>query len=46
MTLLYRLVADREVLVIPSSGGLRELVLGELHDSLLAGHLGARKTLL
>lgn len=45
MELLYRVTDEGDRLVIPASGGLREVLLGELHDSLLAGHLGARKTL-
>ena len=32
--------------MIPGTGGLRELLLAELHDSLLGGHLGVRKTML
>ncbi len=45
MELLYRVRDGREVLVIPAVGGLRELLLAELHDSLLAGHFGVRRTL-
>jgi hypothetical protein len=30
-------------LVIPGSGGLRELLLCEMHDSLMSGYLGAEK---
>lgn len=32
--------------MIPSTGGMREVLMSELHDSLMAGHLGVRKTLL
>ena len=32
-------------LVLPKVGGLRELMLQELHDSLYAAHLGVRKTI-
>ena len=45
MQLLYRVHDGREVLVIPAVGGLRELLMSELHDSLLAGHFGTRRTL-
>ena len=45
LDLLYRVTDGGDRLVIPASGGLRQVLLGELHDSLLAGHLGARKTL-
>lgn len=45
MDLLYRVQDSREILVIPAVGGLRELLLAELHDSLMAGHFGVRRTL-
>ena len=45
MQLLYRVHDGREVLVIPAVGGLRELLMSELHDNLLAGHFGTRRTL-
>ncbi len=45
MQLLYYAHDGREVLVIPAVGGLRELLLAELHDSLLAGHFGTHRTL-
>ena len=45
MELLYRVDDRREVLVIPAVGGLRQLLLAELHDSLMAGHFGVRRTL-
>ena len=40
MELLYHVRDGREVLVIPAVGGL-----SELHDSLMAGHFGVRRTL-
>ena len=43
---LYRVLNDSEVLVLPAKGGFCEIVLCELHDSALGGHLGAEKTLL
>ena len=33
-----------EQLVLPALGGFREIMLAELHDSAMAGHLGAAKT--
>lgn len=43
---LYRFPSDSHgQLCIPEGGGLRQLLLGELHSSKLAGHLGARKTI-
>ena len=39
-------MARRACLVVPRPGGFRNLLVSELHDSLLAGHLGARKTFL
>lgn len=39
-------MARRACLVVPRTGGFRNLLVSELHDSLLAGHLGARKTFL
>ena len=43
--LLYRIpVHGSEQLVLPASGGFRATALRELHDSALAGHLGAGKT--
>jgi hypothetical protein len=44
LDLAYRVTPKGDRLVIPGSGGLRELLLGEMHDSLLSGHLGAEKT--
>ena len=43
---LYQVLNDSEVLVLPAKGGFREIVLCELYDSALGGHLGAEKTLL
>ena len=43
---LYRVLNDSEVLVLPAKGGFHEIILYELHDSALGGHLGADKTLL
>ena len=43
---LYRVLNDSEVLVLPVKGSFHEIVLRELHDSALGGHLGAEKTLL
>ena len=37
---------DSEVLVLPAKGGFCEIVLCELHESALGGHLGAEKMLL
>ena len=42
---LYRVGGESDQLVIPASGGLRELVLAELHDTLLGGHMGYFKTM-
>ena len=41
---LYRVLDSHEVLVLPAAGGFREMVLRELHDSALGGHMGAEKT--
>lgn len=46
LELVYRLTAEGERLVVPQTAGMRNLLVSELHDSLLAGHLGARKTFL
>ena len=35
----------RDQLVLPETGGFRQLVLSELHDSKLVGHLDATRTL-
>ena len=43
---LYRVLNDSEVLVLLAKGGFHEIVLCELHDSALGGHLGADKMLL
>ena len=43
---LYRVLNVFEVLVLPAKGGFSEIVLCELHDSALGGHLEAEKTLL
>ena len=42
---LYRVSHGREQLVLPATGGFRQLVLSELHDSKLGGHLDATRTL-
>lgn len=44
MTLLYRVTTRGDRLVIPATQGLRTALLTEMHDALLSGHLGARKT--
>ena len=44
LKLLYRTVRlNVYLLVIPRSGGLRQLLLQELHNSSYAAHLGVRK---
>ena len=43
---LYRVLNDYEALMLPAKGAFREIVICELHDSALGGHLGAKKTLL
>ena len=43
---LYRVLNDSKVLVLPAKSGFCEIVLHELYDSALGGHLGAEKTLL
>ncbi len=45
MSLLYRVGDTSDRLVLPALGGFRELALREVHDTLLGGHLGHRKTL-
>ena len=42
---LYRVSHGRDQLVLPATGGFRQLVLSELHDSKLGGHLDATRTL-
>ena len=42
---LYRVSHGREQLVLPATGGFRQLVLSELHDSKLGGHLDTTRTL-
>ena len=42
---LYRVSHGRDQLVLPVTGGFRQLVLSELHDSKLGGHLDATHTL-
>ena len=37
--------ADHNQLVLPAAGGFRELVLAELHDTRLGGHLNSCRTL-
>ena len=42
---LYHVSHGREQLVLPATGGFCQLVLAELHDSKLGGHLDATHTL-
>ena len=42
---LYRVSHGHEQLLLPATGGFRQLVLAELHDSKLGGHLDATHTL-
>ena len=42
---LYRVSAGHDQLVLPAAGGFCELVLAELHDTRLGGHLDSRCTL-
>ena len=42
---LYRVSHGREMLVLPATGWFHQLVLSELHDSKLGGHLDATRTL-
>ena len=42
---LYCVSAGHDQLVLPAAGGFRELVLAELHDTRLGGHLDSRRTL-
>ena len=42
---LYHVSAGHDQLVLPAAGGFRELVLAELHDSSLGGHLDSRHML-
>ena len=42
---LYRVSHGREQLVLPATGGFCQLMLSELHDSKLGGHLDATRTL-
>ena len=42
---MYQVGGVSDQLVIPASGGLRELVLTRLHDTLLGGHMGFYKTM-
>ena len=43
--LVYRVGAQSQLqLYIPAGGGLRQLLIEELHNSSYAAHLGARKT--
>ena len=45
LSLLYRMVRPNVYqLVIPQSGGLRQLLLQKLHNTGYAAHLGVRKT--
>ena len=43
---LYRVLSNSEVLMLPAKSGFYEIVLFELYNSALGGHLGAKKTLL
>ena len=42
---LYCVSAGHDQLILPAAGGFHELVLTELHDSRLGGHLDSRRTL-
>ena len=42
---LYHVSHGREQLVLPATGGFRQLVLSELHDSKMGGQLDATRTL-
>ena len=42
---LYRVSAGHDQLILPAAGGFCELVLAELHDSRLGGHLDSRRML-
>ena len=42
---LYRVSHGRDQLLLPATGGFSQLVLSELHDSKLGGHLDATRTL-
>ena len=42
---LYRVSAGHDQLVLPAAGGFSELVLAELHDSRLGGHLDSHRML-
>ena len=42
---LYRVSHGHEQLVLPATGGFHQIVLSELHDSKLGGHLDATRTL-
>jgi hypothetical protein len=41
---LYRVGTPTDRLVIPAARGLRELLLAEIHEALMSGHLGPYKT--
>ena len=43
--MLYDVSAGHDQLILPASGGFCELVLAELHNSQLGGHLDSRRTL-
>ena len=43
--LLHRILSSDAQLVLPKSGGFRQLVLSELYSAPLAGYFDARKTL-
>ena len=43
---MYHVLDSHKVLVLPAAGGFREMVLRELHESALGGHMGAEKTYL
>lgn len=42
--ILYRVGTPTDRLIIPSGGGLRKLLISELHESHMKGHLGPFKT--
>ena len=41
---LYHVLDSHEVLVLQTAGGFHEMVLHELYDSALGGHMRAEKT--
>ena len=43
--MLYHVAAGHNQLILPAAGGFHKLVLAELNDSQLGGHLDSRHTL-